>query len=85
MRSETTIGNSKEANVQLRASTARDEFVERRKERDSKLAAPRLLFPSVQVNIDAGKLPKPHSNGRRYLTIPLNMKKPTDDDGTPVR
>jgi glyoxylase-like metal-dependent hydrolase (beta-lactamase superfamily II) len=84
LRSETTIGKSKETNVQLRASTSRDEFVQRRKERDAKLAAPRLLFPSVQVNIDAGRLPKPHANGRRYFTLPLNMKKPTEDDGTPV-
>lgn len=84
MRSETTIGKSKEANIQLRASTSREEFVKMRTERDAKLAAPRLLFPSVQVNVDAGRLPKPHANGRRYLTIPLDMKKTTDDDGTPV-
>jgi hypothetical protein len=34
------------------------------------------------VNIDAGRLPKPRANGRRYLTIPLNLKKVTGDDGT---
>lgn len=84
LRWQTTIGASKEANVQLRASTSRQEFVTRRTERDAKLAAPRLLFPSVQVNIDAGRLPRPHANGRRYLTIPLNMKRATEDDGTPV-
>ena len=84
LRWETTIGASKEANVQLRASTSREEFVKRRTERDATLAAPRLLFPSVQVNIDAGRLPKPHANGRRYLAIPLNMKRNTDDDGTPL-
>jgi glyoxylase-like metal-dependent hydrolase (beta-lactamase superfamily II) len=84
MRSETTIGRSKEANVQLRASTSREEFVKRRSERDANLSAPRLLFPSVQVNIDAGRLPKPHANGRRYLTIPLNLKSATRDDGTPA-
>jgi glyoxylase-like metal-dependent hydrolase (beta-lactamase superfamily II) len=84
LRWETTIGASKESNVQLRASTTREEFVKRRTERDAKLAAPRLLFQSVQVNIDAGRLPKAHANGRRYLTIPLDMKKTTDDDGTPV-
>jgi glyoxylase-like metal-dependent hydrolase (beta-lactamase superfamily II) len=84
VRSETTIGRSKEANVQLRASTSREEFVNRRNERDAKLAAPRLLFPSVQVNIDAGRLPKPHANGRRYITIPLNLKRATRDDGASV-
>jgi glyoxylase-like metal-dependent hydrolase (beta-lactamase superfamily II) len=82
LRFETTIGRSKEANVQLRASTFRDEFVKRRNERDAQLAPPRLLFPSVQVNIDAGRLPLPRTNGRRYLTIPLNLKKKTGDDGT---
>ena len=84
VRSDTTIGRSKEANVQLRASTSREEFVKHRNERDASLAAPRLLFPSVQVNIDAGRLPKPHANGRRYLTIPLNLKQATRDDGIPV-
>ena len=82
LRSETTIGRSKESNVQLRASTSREEFLKRRSERDAKLQAPRLLFPSVQVNIDAGRLPKPHANGRRYLTIPLDLKKATNDDGS---
>lgn len=84
LRWETTIGASKEANIQLRASTAREDFVRRRGERDATLSAPRLLFPSVQVNIDAGRLPRAHANGRRYLTIPLDMSRATDDDGTPV-
>ncbi|MBS2011596.1 MAG: MBL fold metallo-hydrolase [Deltaproteobacteria bacterium] len=84
LRYETTIGRSKAANVQLKASTSRSEFVERRNARDATLAAPRLLFPSVQINIDAGRLPKPHANGRRYLAFPLDMKKKTEDDGTPV-
>ncbi len=84
LRAETTIGRSKESNVQLRASTSREEFVRRRNERDGTLPAPRLLFPSVQVNIDAGRLPRPHANGQRYLTIPLGLKTPTDDDGTPI-
>lgn len=84
LRFETTIGASKEANIQLRATTEREEFVRRRSERDAKLSAPRLLFPSVQVNVDAGRLPRPHANGVRYLTVPLDMKKKTHDDGTPV-
>ena len=84
LRAETTIGRSKEANVQLRASTTRNEFVAARKSRDKTLAQPRLLYPSVQVNADAGRLPRPHANGRRYLTIPLDLSKKTDDDGTPI-
>lgn len=84
MRAETTIGKSKETNIQLRASTTREAFVKMRTERDAKLSAPRLLYPSVQVNVDAGRLPKPHANGKRYLTIPLDMKAATAEDGTPV-
>lgn len=82
LRWETTIAKSKEANIQLRASTSREEFVKRRTERDAKLSAPRLLYPSIQVNIDAGRLPKRHANGHRYLTIPIDMNAATDDDGT---
>lgn len=82
LRAETTIGKSKEANIQLRANTTRAEFVAKRQARDAKLAAPRLLYPSVQVNVNAGRLPSPHENGLRYLNIPLNLKSKTDDDGT---
>jgi glyoxylase-like metal-dependent hydrolase (beta-lactamase superfamily II) len=84
LRYETTVGRSKEANVQLRASTMREDFVRMREERDATLTAPRLLYPSVQVNVDAGRLPKPRANGRRYLTIPLDLKKKTTDGGTPA-
>lgn len=82
LRAETTIGRSKEANIQLRASTTASAFVEMREARDAKLDAPRLLYPSVQVNVNAGLLPKPRANGRRYLTIPLDLGRKTDDDGT---
>ena len=84
VRWETTIGRSKEMNVQLRANTTKEEFVSFRKKRDASLAAPRLLYPSVQVNVDAGRLPKPHANGLRYLATPLNLKTTTADDGGPA-
>ncbi len=71
LRYETTIGASKAANVQLSAATSREAFVAARTKRDATLAAPRLLYPSVQVNIDAGQLPAPHADGRRYLVVPL--------------
>ncbi len=84
LRHETTIGASKERNIQLRASTTRAEFVALRTARDATLAPPRLLYPSLQVNVDAGRLPRPHANGRRYLVIPLDPKRTTDADGTAV-
>jgi glyoxylase-like metal-dependent hydrolase (beta-lactamase superfamily II) len=73
LRFETTIRAEREGNVQLKASTALPDFVELRTERDARLAPPRLLYPSVQVNVDAGRLPAPRGNGRRYLTIPLDV------------
>lgn len=68
---ESTIGEEKAKNVQLKAETSRQQFVEFRTNRDKGLAAPRLLLPSVQVNIDAGHLPQPENNGSRYLKIPI--------------
>lgn len=71
VRWETTIGESKRANVHLRSDTPRADYVQLRKGRDATLAAPRLLLPSVQVNIVAGRMPDKHANGRRYLAIPI--------------
>ncbi|MBL8615581.1 MAG: MBL fold metallo-hydrolase [Deltaproteobacteria bacterium] len=68
---ETTVAESKAHNVHLRESSTQDEFVAFRTGRDKGLAAPRLLLPSIQVNIDAGRLPKPEANGKSYLKIPL--------------
>ncbi len=80
LRFATTIGMSKRANIQLRAETTREDFVRLRKERDATLKAPHLLFPSVQLNVNAGNLPPPHANGRRYLTIPINLfRRGTDE------
>jgi glyoxylase-like metal-dependent hydrolase (beta-lactamase superfamily II)/rhodanese-related sulfurtransferase len=69
---QTTIGHSKRENPQLRAETTREQFVAMRTTRDKTLQPPRLLYPSVQVNIDGGALPPPHANGRRYLAIPIS-------------
>jgi glyoxylase-like metal-dependent hydrolase (beta-lactamase superfamily II) len=80
---ETTIGKSKASNPQLRADTSEREFVEFREARDATLTVPRLLFQSVQVNIDAGRIPRAHANEIRYLRLPLNAFQPTDDLGRP--
>lgn len=81
VRFETTLGRAKASNAQLRMATGREEFVAMRDARDATLAPPRLLFQSLQVNIAAGSLPEPHSNGTRYLVVPLNLKQPTSGDG----
>lgn len=67
-----SIAEEKKDNIQLKASTSLDEFVRFRTERDRTLSAPKLLLPSVQVNINAGHLPEPEKNGKRYLRIPIS-------------
>jgi glyoxylase-like metal-dependent hydrolase (beta-lactamase superfamily II) len=71
LRYETTIGLSKRENIMLRAETLEDDFVSRRDSRDSRLNAPVLLLPSVQVNINAGYFPPPEANGMSYLKLPV--------------
>ncbi|PID37952.1 MAG: MBL fold metallo-hydrolase [Proteobacteria bacterium] len=68
---ETTIGAEKAENIQLKGDTSQADFVTFRQERDATLAAPKLLFQSIQVNIDAGHLPQP-----AYLKIPINIFRP---------
>lgn len=72
LRFESTIGEQKRSNIQLKEKTTREEFIRFRKERDATLKAPRLLLPSIQVNIDAGKLPEAENNGKHYLKIPIS-------------
>lgn len=71
---ESTIGEQKRLNIQLSEKTTRQEFVEYRNSKDVGLAAPRLLLPSIQVNINAGHLPDPEGNNSRYLKIPVKEK-----------
>lgn len=68
----TTMGEQKRNNVHLRLGTSEQEFVQLRTARDAKLAMPRLLLPSVQVNMRAGHLPPAEENGIRYLKLPLD-------------
>lgn len=70
---ETTIGESKKKNVHLKESTGKVDFVAFRTQRDATLSAPKLLLPSVQVNMDAGQIPQPEANGRSYLMIPVKV------------
>ncbi len=69
---QTTIGQSKAFNCDLPNSISEADFVARIRQRDSLLPAPRLLFPSLQVNINAGELPEPENNEVAYLKVPLN-------------
>lgn len=69
---ETTIGQQRDANVHVKDGTTEAEFVAMRTERDSTLAMPKLILPSVQVNIRGGRLPDPEENGVSYIKIPVN-------------
>lgn len=71
---ETTVAEQRAGNVHVREGVTEDEFVAMRTARDAKLSAPRLLLPSVQVNIRAGRFPPADANGVRYLTIPVTLK-----------
>ncbi len=66
-----SIKEQKENNIQLKAHTTKEEFINFRTQRDQTLSAPNLLLPSLQVNIRGGRLPEPESNGVSYLKIPL--------------
>jgi glyoxylase-like metal-dependent hydrolase (beta-lactamase superfamily II) len=68
----TSVGEQKRSNIQIDARTTREQYVALRERRDAELDAPALILPSIQVNIRAGELPAPESNGIAYLKIPLN-------------
>lgn len=69
---ETTIGAQRDGNVHVHDGIGENEFVAMRTNRDRTLDMPRLILPSIQVNMRGGRLPEPESNGTRYLKIPLD-------------
>ncbi len=66
-----SIREEKEKNIHLNKDTSKEKYVQFRRERDKTLAAPSLLLQSIQVNINAGKLPQPEENGVSYLKLPI--------------
>jgi glyoxylase-like metal-dependent hydrolase (beta-lactamase superfamily II) len=70
---ETTIEAERVGNVHVHKDVTEDEFVSMRTQRDATLEMPRLILPSIQVNMRAGHLPDPEDNGTRYLKLPLNV------------
>lgn len=69
-----TIQESKNENIQIKESTQKADFIHFRTHRDKTLSAPRLLLPSLQINIDAGRPPAPNSAGAHFLKIPLKLQ-----------
>ncbi len=69
---ETTVAEQKAHNVHVGGGITKEEFIQMRTSRDATLGMPKLIIPSIQVNMRAGHMPPPESNGRVYLKIPIN-------------
>ena len=69
---ETTVGEQKAKNVHVAADKDKDTFINMRTKRDSELSLPKLIVPSIQVNMRAGQMPEPEENGQVYLKVPVN-------------
>ena len=69
---ESTVGEQKATNTHFASKPSREAFVAVRQARDKTLAMPRLILHALQVNIQAGRLPEPERDGRRFLKFPLN-------------
>jgi glyoxylase-like metal-dependent hydrolase (beta-lactamase superfamily II) len=69
---QSTVADQKEANIHVHDGVTEEQFVAMRTKRDAGLEMPALILPSIQINIRAGHMPKPESNGTAYLKIPLN-------------
>ena len=59
-------------NIHVKDGISEDEFVQMREARDATLAMPRLIIPSLQVNMRGGELPEPDESGKRFLKVPIN-------------
>lgn len=70
---ESSVAAERAGNVHVHDGITEDEFVAMRRTRDAQLGMPRLILPSIQVNMRAGELPPAEDNGQRYLKIPLNV------------
>jgi glyoxylase-like metal-dependent hydrolase (beta-lactamase superfamily II) len=69
---ETTVAEERAHNIHVRDGVSEDEFVKMRQARDATLELPKLIIPSIQVNIRGGNLPEPDEAGKRHLKVPIN-------------
>ncbi|MGB2311499.1 MAG: MBL fold metallo-hydrolase, partial [Candidatus Puniceispirillaceae bacterium] len=68
---ETSVAAQRAANIHVGNNVAEDSFVDMRQTRDASLAMPRLIMPSIQVNMRAGHMPEAEENGATYLKVPI--------------
>ena len=69
---ETSVAEQRTANIHINDAVSKEQFVEMREGRDAQLGMPKLILPSLQVNLRAGELPEPEDNDIRYLKFPLD-------------
>jgi glyoxylase-like metal-dependent hydrolase (beta-lactamase superfamily II) len=69
---ETSVAEERAHNIHVRDGVSEDEFVKMREARDKTLELPKLIIPSIQVNIRGGNLPEPDEAGKRHLKVPIN-------------
>lgn len=72
IRWETTVAEQNAHNIHVKDGITEDQFVQVREARDATLAMPKLIIPSLQVNMRAGDLPPPDESGKRFLKVPIN-------------
>jgi glyoxylase-like metal-dependent hydrolase (beta-lactamase superfamily II) len=72
IRWETTVGEEKAHNIHIGGGITRAEFVKMREERDATLGMPKLIIPSLQINMRGGDLPPADESGKRFLKVPIN-------------
>jgi glyoxylase-like metal-dependent hydrolase (beta-lactamase superfamily II) len=72
IRWETTVGEERAHNIHARDGISEDEFVSMRTQRDATLGMPKLIIPSIQVNMRAGRLPPKDESGKTFLKVPVN-------------
>jgi hypothetical protein len=69
---ETTVGEQKALNIHVGEGKSAEDFVKMRDARDATLAMPKLIIPSLQVNMRAGQMPEPDAQGDVFLKVPVN-------------
>ena len=70
---QTDVKTQKASNIHIHRGVQKQDFVKMRQQRDATLKMPKLILPSIQINMDAGRFPEPESNGVRYLKLPFNF------------
>ncbi|NRA87054.1 MAG: MBL fold metallo-hydrolase, partial [Rhizobiales bacterium] len=71
---ETTVDEQQKHNIHINSSVSKTTFIKTRTTRDATLKTPKLLLPAIQLNINAGFLPKTEANGVSYIKIPINIQ-----------